>query len=308
MKNLTKIFTLSLGLLLLATLSYAQNVIVDSNKSYSNIKSIEVNGGWLDVTYEGGSGSEVKVEAYLESNETNQDIVFVTLGDVLKISHERNNNNYSWNSKNKGYIKITGPKEVALQLRNSSGSIVVNNVSNDETQLKVSSGKISASAIDGNLDIQATSGSLKIEGIKGDVIAGVTSGNADIFNVTGDVKYKSTSGSLDAENIAGEINISLTSGNARLNTIGSLGSLRFTSGNIRAENAGLGDHTSFEGTSGNFKVQTSSDLKAFNFSLKASSGNVKVGNISTGKSLEMDNGSSSWVKGSISSGNITIEN
>jgi lia operon protein LiaG len=131
MKNLTKIFTLSLGLLLLATLSYAQNVIVDSNKSYSNIKSIEVNGGWLDVTYEGGSGSEVKVEAYLESNETNQDIVFVTLGDVLKISHERNNNNYSWNSKNKGYIKITGPKEVALQLRNSSGSIVVNNVSND---------------------------------------------------------------------------------------------------------------------------------------------------------------------------------
>jgi len=308
MKNLFKIFTLSSFLLLVVSMSYAQNVIVDTNKSYSNIKSIEVNGGWLDVTYVGGSSSEVKVEAYLESNETSQDIVFVTLGDVLKISYERNNNNYSWNSKNKGFIKITGPQEVALQLRNSSGSMMVSNVSNEETSLKVSSGKISATGINGNLDIQATSGSLKIDGVKGNVQAGVTSGNADILNVSGDVMYKSTSGSLDAENIDGEIDVTLTSGNARLNNIGALGLLRFTSGNIRAENAGLGDHTSFEGTSGNFKVQTPSDLKAFNFSLRASSGNVRVGSISTGKSLEMENGSGPWIKGSISSGNITIEN
>jgi hypothetical protein len=308
MKNLYKIFTLSICLVLGATISYAQNVIVDANKSYSNIRSIEVNGGWLDVTYEGGSGSEVNVKAYLESNESNQDIVFVTLGDVLKISYERNNSNNSWNNKSKGYIKITGPKEVALQLRNSSGSMMVQNVSSAETLLKVTSGKISASEINGNLDIQATSGSLKIDGVEGDVIAGLTSGNVDIYNVSGDVQYKSTSGSLDAENIKGEVNVALTSGNARLKNIGALGSLKFTSGNIRAEDAGLGANTSFNGSSGSFKVQTPSDLKAFNFSLKASSGNVKVGNIGSGKSLEIDNGSGPWVKGSISSGNITIEN
>jgi hypothetical protein len=33
-----------------------------------------------------------------------------------------------------------------------------------------------------------------------------------------------------------------------------------------------------------------------------------VGSVNTGKSLEIDNGASSWVRGSISSGNITIEN
>ena len=308
MKNLTKIITLGLSLLFIATISNAQNVIVDAKKSYSNIKTVEVNGGWLDVTYEGGSGTEVNVEAYLESNETNQDIVFVTLGDVLKISYERNSNNSSWNNKSKGYIKITGPKAVALQLRNSSGSLMVDNVANEETILKVSSGKISASGIDGNLEIQATSGSLKVDRVSGNVMAGVTSGNADLMDIDGDVKYKSTSGSLNAANIGGEIDVALTSGNAKLSNIGSLGSLKFTSGNIKAENAGLGDNTSFTGTSGNFKVQTPSDLKAYNFSLKASSGNVKVGNVSTGKSLEMDNGSGPWVKGNISSGNITIEN
>jgi len=308
MKNLTKIITLGLSLLFIATISNAQNVIVDAKKSYSNIKTVEVNGGWLDVTYEGGSGTEVNVEAYLESNETNQDIVFVTLGDVLKISYERNSNNSSWNNKSKGYIKITGPKAVALQLRNSSGSLMVDNVANEETILKVSSGRISASGIDGNLEIQATSGSLKVDRVSGNVMAGVTSGNADLMDIDGDVKYKSTSGSLNAANIGGEIDVALTSGNAKLSNIGSLGSLKFTSGNIKAENAGLGDNTSFTGTSGNFKVQTPSDLKAYNFSLKASSGNVKVGNVSTGKSLEMDNGSGPWVKGNISSGNITIEN
>jgi hypothetical protein len=308
MKNLTKIIALGLSLLVIATISNAQNVIVDAKKSYSNIKTVEVNGGWLDVTYEGGSGTEVNVEAYLESNESNQDVVFVTLGDVLKISYERNSNNSSMNNKSKGYIKITGPKAVALQLRNSSGSLMVDNVANEETILKVSSGRISASGIDGNLDIQATSGSLQVDRVSGNVIAGVTSGNADLMDIDGDVKYKSTSGSLNAANIGGEIDVALTSGNAKLSNIGSLGSLKFTSGNIKAENAGLGDNTSFTGTSGNFKVQTPSNLKAYNFSLKASSGNVKVGNVSTGKSLEMDNGSGPWVKGTISSGNITIEN
>ncbi len=308
MKKLTKIISLSLSFCLLATLSFAQNVLVDSKKSYANIKSIEVNGGWLDVSYEGGSGTEVNVQAYLESNESNQDIVFVTLGDVLKISYERNSNNNSWNNKSKGFIKITGPKQVALALKNSSGSLMVSGVSNEETTLKVSSGKISASDINGNLDIQASSGSLKIDGVKGNVIAGVTSGSADILNVSGNVTYKSTSGSLDAENVNGELSVSLTSGNARLSNIGALGSLRFTSGNIKAENAGLGKNTSFDGTSGNFRVQTPSNLKDFNFSLRASSGNVKVGGISTGKTLEMNNGDRPWVKGSISSGNITIEN
>ncbi len=308
MKNLTKIFTLGLGLLFMATFSFAQNVIVDTKKSYSNIKTIEVNGGWLDVSYEGGSGSEVKVDAYLESTESNQDIVFVTLGDVLKISYERNNSNNSWNSKNKGYIKITGPKELELKLRNSSGSLSVHNVSSESTFLKVSSGKISASNITGDLDINATSGSLKISNISGNVMAGMSSGNAAISQVKGDVKYKSTSGSLDAEDIQGEISVALTSGNARLTNIGTLGNLQFTSGNIRAENAGLGAQTSFNGTSGSFRVQTPSNLKAFNYSLKASSGNVKVEGISSGKTLEITNGSGPLIKGSISSGNITIEN
>lgn len=295
-------------LLVTSSLALAQNVLVDTQKSYSNIKTIEVSGGWLDVSYQGGSSSGVNVDAYLASNDTDQDIVFVTIGDVLKISLERKQNNYSWNSRNKGYIQITGPESMNIKFRNSSGTLTVDRVTSPETSLQVTSGKITASNIDGDLYMVATSGNLGANGVSGNVSAKLTSGNASINQVNGNVEYESTSGSLDADGVRGTLSAYLTSGNAKLNNIGALGKLQFTSGNIRATMAGLSDQTQLSGTSGNFTIQTNSDLKSFNFALKSSSGNLKVGNISTGKTLDIDNGASTTIRGTISSGNITIQN
>ena len=308
MKAFYSKMSLALVLLLVSAAAFAQNVIVDTKKTYPGIRKIEVESGWLNVTYNGGSSSEVNVEAYLESNDDDQDIVFVTIDDVLKITHTKKQNNYNWNSKNKGYINITGPEAIALDLKGSSGNISVENVKNETTYLKVSSGRLTATNIAGNLSIRASSGNLTVTNLEGNIEAGITSGNATFNSIKGDVDYESTSGSLDATDVTGEINIGLTSGNAKLNNIGKLGSIRFTSGNIRANNAGLGENTNLNGTSGNFNIQTPSNLKEFNFSLKASSGNLKVGGINTGKTLEIENGSGPWVRGSISSGNITIVN
>jgi lia operon protein LiaG len=306
-----KTFPFLMGLILLFVSApgiKAQNVLVDTKKSYSNIKTIEVNGGWLDVNYQGGSGSNVEVSAYLASNDRDQDIIFVTVGDVLKISLERKQSNYSWNSKNKGYIKISGPENMEVKFRNSSGTIAVDRIKSDETSFQVTSGKIKATNVTGDLFVNATSGNLEITQVKGNIQARLTSGSASINQVDGDVDYESTSGTLEADGIKGILSASLTSGNAKLNDIGSLGKLRFTSGNIRASMAGLSDQTQLSGTSGNFTIQTKSDLKNFNYSLKASSGNLRVGNISTGKTLEISNGATSTIRGNISSGNITIEN
>ncbi len=309
MKKLIKFSSLALAMILISVVSFAQKVLVDANKNYSNIKAIEVSGGWLDVSFVGGSDSDVNVQAFLESTNENQDIIFVTVGDVLKISHEQSSSNSSWgNTRNKGYIKITGPMNIDLDMKNSSGTISVDKVVGDRTNLRVSSGKITATNISGDLAIKASSGSLYIDKVSGDLEAGVTSGSANISNIGGNVAYQSTSGSLDADRVKGELSVSLTSGNAKLSNIGALGNMKFTSGNIRASNAGLSGNTNFNGTSGNFKIQTPSNLKDYNFSLKASSGNLKVGGINTGKNLEIDNNASDWVKGSISSGNITIEN
>ncbi|TDK44851.1 DUF4097 family beta strand repeat-containing protein [Algoriphagus formosus] len=309
MNNILKTFNLCFALLLIGSSAFAQNVLVDVNKSYSNIEKLEIEGGWLEVTYEGGFGDEVQVEAYLESNDEDQDIVFVTLGNVLKIKYERGSRNVSWgNSKNNGYIRIKGPESIQLDVQNSSGSAKISRVNSETTRLKVTSGRIIAEDIQGDLIIGGTSGNLIASIIGGDVTASLTSGRGEISQVDGDVSYKSTSGSLNASEIRGEINVQFTSGRAELENIGALGALKFTSGSMRAENAGLGPNTSFSGSSGNFRIQTNSNLENFNFDLSASSGNLRVGNSRGNKSLELDNGAASWVKGKITSGSISIEN
>jgi lia operon protein LiaG len=294
-----------MALMLLASIPYAasQNVLVNTTKKYNNIKQIEVESGWLDVSYQGGEGTEVSVEAYLESNISDQDIVFVTLGDVLKVSYKRSGEKYNWNSKNKGYLKITGPKSMQVSVRGSSGEVNLTNLASENTALQLTSGTIMAAQIKGNLKLTSTSGTLKATGIEGNVEARLTSGNAYLENISGSVNYESTSGSLD-----GVLSARLTSGNAKIENAKQLGSLAFTSGNVRAVNSGLGANTQFSGTSGNFTVQTTSDLKAFNYSLKAGSGNIRVGNSESGRTLELNNNATIWVKGNITSGNITIEN
>ncbi len=308
MKNFTRLGLIALILLATTTWVAAQNVLVNTTKKYNNIKQIEVESGWLDVSYQGGDGTEVSVEAYLESNISDQDIVFVTLGDVLKVSYKRSGEKYNWNSKNKGYLKITGPKSMQVNVRGSSGEFNLTNLVSETTVLQLTSGTVLATKIKGNLTLTSTSGTLKATGIEGNVEARLTSGNAYLENISGSVNYESTSGSLDARNIDGVLSARLTSGNAKIENAKQLGQLSFTSGNVRAVNSGLGANTQFSGTSGNFTVQTTSDLKAFNYSLKAGSGNIRVGNSGGGRTLELNNNASTWIKGNITSGNITIEN
>jgi hypothetical protein len=201
MKNYT--YTILFTLLLLASTSWvaAQNVVVNTTKKYANIKQLEVESGWLDVSYQGGEGTEVSVEAYLESNIPDQDIVFVTVGDVLKVSYKRSGEKYNWNGKNKGYIKITGPKSMQFSARGTSGGITLNDLEGKETDLQLTSGTVAATQIKGNLKLNSTSGTLKATGVEGNVEARLTSGYAIFQQISGAVNYESTSGSLDVKDI-----------------------------------------------------------------------------------------------------------
>lgn len=311
MKTFTKFqpLLLAIALLLGPIQAFAQlQTIVDVNRTFSGIKKIEVSGGSLEVEYIGSpTAAEVSVSAFLESNNPNQDIIFVTVGDVLKITHKVTTSNWN-NNRTKGHIKMKGPEGVTLDLKGGSGSVNAENVKSSETNLSVGSGSVSGKNIQGNLSVNAGSGSINLSGIEGNVKGNVGSGSATFTNIKGDLAYSCGSGGVNASQIAGLVNVSLTSGNAKLDDIGELGELKVTSGNITANNAGLGANTSISGTSGNFKIQTPSNLRDFNFRINATSGNITVGESRGGKSLTIDNGSSKDIRGSITSGNISIVN
>lgn len=311
MKTITKFqpLLLAIALLMGPIQAFAQlQTIVDVNRTFTGIKKIEVSGGSLEVEYIGSStAGEVSVNAFLESNNPNQDIIFVTVGDVLKITHKVTSSNWN-NNRTKGHIKMKGPENVTLDLKGGSGSVSAENVKSSETNLSVGSGSVTGNNIQGNVNVNAGSGSIKLSGIEGNVKGNVGSGSATFTNLKGNLAYSCGSGGVNASQIAGLVNISLTSGNAKLDDIGELGELKVTSGNITANNAGLGANTSISGTSGNFKIQTPSNLRDFNYRLNATSGNITVGESRGGKSLTIDNGASKDIRGSITSGNISIVN
>ncbi len=308
MKNYTYASLFALLLLASTTWATAQNVVVNTTKKYPKITQIEVESGWLDVSYVGGSSTEVAVEAYLASNVTDQDIVFVTVGDVLKISYKNGTGKYNWNSKNKGYIKISGPVALALQVRGTSGEISIQNLESKLTTLQLTSGNVAATQIKGDLTLTATSGNLIVNAIDGNVIARLTSGNTTVDGVQGTVDYGSTSGNFTAKNIGSQLDVQLTSGNAKLENVKELGTMKITSGNMTALNAGLGSNTQFKGTSGNFTVQTPSNLNIFNYALKSTSGELRVANTTKEKTLDINNNAVTTVRGNVTSGNITITN
>lgn len=311
MKTFTKFqpILLAIALLLGPIGVFAQfQTIVDVNRSFSGIKKIEVSGGSLEVEYIGSStAGEVSVNAFLESNNPNQDIIFVTVGDVLKITHKVTSSNWN-NNRTKGHIKMKGPENITLDLKGGSGSVSAENVKSTETNLSVGSGSVIGKNIHGKLSVNAGSGSINLSGIEGNVKGNVGSGSATFTSIKGDLAYTCGSGGVNASQITGLVDVSLTSGNAKLEDIGELGELKLTSGNITANNAGLGANTIISGTSGNFKIQTPSNLRDFNFRINATSGNITVGESRGGKSLTIDNGSSKDIRGSITSGNISIVN
>ncbi|PSL06381.1 DUF4097 family beta strand repeat-containing protein [Cecembia rubra] len=290
--------------------AFAQmKTLVDVNKSFSGITKIEVSGGALEVEFIGNNNSEVKVNAFLESNNHEQDIVFVTVGNVLKITHQVSSNRVTiGNMRTKGHIKISGPQKMELDIKGGSGAIHVENVVSEKTQLSVGSGRISGSNINSNIHANAGSGSIKLSGITGNIKGIVGSGSSEFADIKGDLEFSCSSGGMKATSIAGTAHISLTSGNAKLENVSELGDLKVTSGNFNAVNVGLGDQTRISGTSGNFKIQTSSNLNDFNYFLSATSGNITVGNSRAGRNLNIDNGSTKTIRGGITSGNITIVN
>lgn len=290
----------------LPLMALAQNEI---SKQYTGIQHLEVQGGPLEVSYSGfADQKDITITAFLgEEQEREKDVVFVTMGNVLKVAYSPSKRFDNYNGP-KRYVKITGPEEVVLEIKNSSGQIVVDKVRGENTRLVVSSGQIKASNIEGDLTLQGSSGNIQAKNVTGSVTCSITSGLSTLEDIAGNLDFSSTSGRLNASKVGGRVDAGLTSGSMSLNEVGELGEISISSGNVKAKGAGLGNRTHLRGSSGSFSIHTPSDLGAFNYDLQASSGSVSVGSSSGGKKLKIENGAPGTVKGSISSGRIRIEN
>lgn len=285
----------------------------DYEEIFSDIKEIEVEGRFLEVSYEGREGeTEVNMNAYLEAPESSGlDIKFRKSGSKLKIEVVGDATFSGWNFGNSlnGFISLIGPDDIKLNISNTSGTIDVMHVQHDRINLKVNSGSIKLSEVEvDNIHLEASSGSIIGEGLYGNILVQVNSGQIRLTEVVGNVEAKGSSGNLRFENVEGKVDAKVNSGSIKLESVKEIGNLTVSSGSIKAENSGLGPDTKLNANSGSVQIQTSSNLEDFNFDLNASSGSVKIGDNDSGKKVNIDNGAEHTIKGSVSSGSIRINN
>jgi len=310
--NLTNIFSSFAVLSLIVFFSSCNSDLeIDQtiDEEFAGIDEVEINSGFLEVKYLGDpSLTTIQLDAVLESTKPGRYRIEYREQSgklIIELVRKKNSNN----GRDKGYLYLTGPVEMGMNLRVSSGKALVSNVESDEISISVESGVLDIQNIKADeINLRASSGEIKVLNLESNANVNISSGLVAMNNVIGDVVLSGSSGKYELTNIEGFVNAKLSSGNMDLINVESLGKFEVSSGRINAQNSGLSSESIFVATSGSIVIQTSSVLTMFNYDLVTNNGRVIVGDSSSSGALKIDNGSPYTVSGTVTSGLIEIRN
>lgn len=291
--------------ILLATLIFrlqGQNVIAKFEKSTPNAKKVKIEGAFVDVYVKRGDRNYLT--GIIEGNGEEGDYEFnVVEGSICSVSVNSHNKGFGWSSNRitKARIDITLMTGVGLEISNSSGDINLRNIATPDVYITTSSGDVSLMNTISNLDLKTTSGDIDIQGLKGDSNIKSTSGDQNLRDVMGTITMVSTSGDIKIDKFDGDLDVRATSGDIDIR--GGKGTLnvKTTSGEIEGEDVLLRGNTFFKATSGDIAFEFLNEVSELSFDLRASSGDLEVGNRSAEKKLVIDRGDF-LVSGETSSG------
>ncbi|NVJ60950.1 MAG: hypothetical protein HWE27_11200 [Gammaproteobacteria bacterium] len=180
---------------------------------------IDAGAGFLKV--KGVEGlSEVRVTAELMVDEDNYNLTLNKSGNKIVLVADANpENESSWWS-DSPFINLTVelPKEMALDIDDGSGEIVIEQV-NGDIDLEDGSGAISIIDIVGNLNVKDGSGSFSLKNQKGSLVLDDGSGSINIANVDGNVDIEDGSGSTTVDQITGKLNVEDGSGSLSISHV-----------------------------------------------------------------------------------------
>lgn len=288
------------------------SVVSEIQQDFEGITKIEVDAEFLEVQYTGASGRQVlSLNAELRSNSNKKfEVKYRVVGSTLVVSVETNNRLFSGGARGDGFIRLTGPRTMFLDLEAGSGKVIVENVVSPEAEIEVGSGEINVKNVAiPRLNIELVSGIGKIEDVLGDIEVNVSSGKLEVLRVEGNVNAASSSGEFIFRDVTGLVKAQASSGKIELANVRSIGEISVSSGQLFATNSGLSPQTALRVSSGNIYIQTNSNLRDFNYNITVGSGSARVGTSqSTSGTLNINNGSANTIRGEVGSGKIEIVN
>ncbi len=304
-----------------------QKTIIDQvSNTFDNIASIDVKGAFCNVDITSHSSSDINFKGEIKCNKKRDDIKikYKIEGSTLVVWIDKPR---SLSGSFSGELNFMVPQNTNINIKNSSGSIDINNIGQSIITLVASSGSITASNINSSIDATTNSGSIKAKGItgsinaisssgshiiedigenvhaslssgsikinqiKGSVSSTSSSGSQYINNVVSDVTCSASSGSIKLEYIKGDVNSKTSSGSIKLNNINGALKLVSSSGSQYGTAITLSADSSFKSSSGSIKMELTNNADDLSFNLLASSGGLNAKGVSGKKKLKIDKGS-----------------
>ena len=299
-------------LTLSSCLSDDLSLVSEIQEDFQGVTKVEVDGGFLEVEYIGESGRQsLSLDIQLRSNSNRKFEVDYRLdGSTLKVFLETNNRLFSGRARGEGVIRITGPRNMILDLEAESGKVTARNVVATRADLQVGSGEIIAQNLAiPQLNVDITSGTGRLEDILGGIDLTLTSGKVEMRRIEGNTTLNLSSGEVLIRDQSGLVSGTASTGKIELTNVQSIGNISVSSGQLFATNSGLSNQTALRATSGNIYIQTFSNLRAFNFNITTGAGGTaKVGDAQGTGALNLNNGAATTIRGEVSSGRIEIVN
>jgi len=199
-------------------MTMAEQTLSTKTESFSaegiDMVRLEVGAGSLTITGNPGATSVEIVAEFKARLRTDAEAQRV-LDNLVLIMEPRGSTFYiktgqkqSWDLGNSGRIdlKVTVPTSTSLSVTDSSGSISISGMDRD-LDIEDGSGSIEVEDVGGRIVIEDGSGSIQVRNAGSDVEIDDGSGGIVVTHVTGNVTISDGSGSIDVEDIEGALTV-----------------------------------------------------------------------------------------------------
>ncbi len=125
-------------------------------------------------------------------------------GDSAVLNGYFESNGWGWGDSPSIRLEVEVPDRVSLEVDDSSGSIIIRDVSG-EIDIEDGSGSLQMSNVGGNVRIEDGSGSVSVEGVGGDISIDDGSGSITVKDVRGSVVVDDGSGSIKVTDVGADL-------------------------------------------------------------------------------------------------------
>lgn len=280
-----KVFSVAFLLLTVSQGVLSQAILAKHEFEAEGVKNIQVNGKFCNVNV--SNGDKVQFFGVIEGKGKKGDfeISSILSGTTLFIEVNKKFEG-PWNKLSKAEIEVTVPDDTKVTVENSSGDVVIRNLTGPGFNIKTTSGDQRLYNLTGALNLASTSGDIYLYKAIGPLIMETTSGNQEVDMADSDIKTNATSGNLEFSGVVGNIIAETTSGDISLRESVGFLKLQSTSGDISGTQVSVSEKSSLKASSGDIQIRFKDSLDRYFFDVQSTSGFLRIGEMHGEKNLK----------------------